>query len=274
MSIRDQLKASVLGVSIGNTRTLIGLIEGTEVHARQSFPNGQSSEIAEYAQSLKSQASSEPIAVVATVNPGAGDKAQATLEAALGLEVFRVGADLQIPMLHSLDDASTLGQDRLLAALGAFARFGQACVVIDAGTAITVDFVDGEGTFHGGAIGPGLNMMLKAMHQQTAALPELTFEAPDAARGVLGKDTRHAMLLGVRAMAIGMAHFLLDQYAEFYQGYPRVVATGGDAPVLFEKDDLVEHVIPELQLLGIGELCKRLMSDEGREDLDDSEDES
>jgi type III pantothenate kinase len=257
MSISDSPKASVLAVCVGNTRTQVGLLEGIEVHARQSFPNDQIEQIAEFAKAQAGQAARDPAVVIASVHAHVADKLQARLESALGAEIYRVGRDLEIPILHSLDDPTTVGQDRLLNALGAFARFGQACVIIDAGTAITVDLIDGEGNFHGGAIAPGLNMMLRSLHQQTSALPELTYEAPDPARGVLGKDTRHAMLLGVRAAAVGLAHLLIDQYAEFYGGYPRVVATGGDAPTLFEKDELVEHVLPELQLLGVAELCKR-----------------
>lgn len=266
MSMSDQPKASVLGICVGNTRSQVGLLEGTELHSRQSFPNDQVEQIAEYAKSLAGQAPREPALVIATVNPPAADKIQARVEATLGGEVYRVGRDLEIPILHSLDDPTTVGQDRLLNALGAFARFGQACVIIDAGTAITVDLIDGEGNFHGGAIAPGLNMMLRAMHQQTAALPEMTYENPDPARGVLGKDTRHAMILGVRGAAVGLAHLLIDQYAEFYGGYPRVVATGGDAAALFEKDELIEHVIPELQLLGVAELCKRSLTEADEED--------
>ncbi len=261
MSSNDQSKPWALAVCVGNTRTQVGLLEGVEVHARQSFANDQIDQMAEFAKAQMGQAGREPAVVVASVNPPVADKVQTRLEATLGAEVYRVGRDLEIPILHSLDDPTTVGQDRLLNALGAFARFGQACVIIDAGTAITVDLIDGEGNFHGGAIAPGLNMMLRAMHQQTAALPEITYQAPEAERGVLGKDTRHAMTLGVRAAAVGMAHLLIDQYAEFYGGYPRVVATGGDAPTLFEKDELVEHVVPELQLLGIAELCKRSLAD-------------
>lgn len=253
--------SSVLAVSVGNTRTLIGMVEfGGEVTPgpRQSVSNADSDGILAAARAaLDEHAGGSPMVVIASVNDEQADRVQTRIGSELGVEVLRVGRDIDPLMEHTLDDASTVGQDRLMAALGAFARFKSACVVIDAGTAVTVDFIDGHGTFHGGAIAPGLTMMLRALHEHTAALPALAFEAPDPARGVLGKDTKHAMLLGARASVVGLAHYLIDTYAEFYQGYPRVVATGGDAAVLFEKDELIEHILPELPLIGIGEMCKR-----------------
>jgi len=99
-------------------------------------------------------------------------------------------------------------------------------------------------------------MMLRALHERTAALPLLEATIPDAARGVFGKDTRHAMLLGARAAVIGMVRYLIDQYADSYGAYPQVIATGGDAASLFEDEPLVEHIVPDLQLVGILEAVK------------------
>ncbi|MEN0019849.1 MAG: type III pantothenate kinase, partial [Planctomycetota bacterium] len=106
-----------------------------------------------------------------------------------------------------------------------------------------------------GAIAPGLKLMLAALHEHTAQLPALEFDQPVSDRGPLGKDTAHAMQLGVQASARGLVRQLLEEYAEFYGGYPQVVATGGDAPALFlqqgESDGVVEHIVPDLQLIGI-----------------------
>jgi type III pantothenate kinase len=172
-------------------------------------------------------------------------------------------AELPIPIDHTLDDVQTVGHDRLLDALGAYSRAQSACVVIDAGTAITVDFVDGEGTFHGGAIAPGVKMMFEALHEKTSALPLVT-PGPDvmppaqAEAPPFGKSTRPAIALGVLSAARGLVHLLIDRYAEYYEAYPRVIATGGDAALLFENDPLVEHIVPDLTLMGMLEAYQRL----------------
>src|SRR6185369_116946 len=117
----------------------------------------------------------EATAVIASVNGPGTEQIESALRQK-HIRTMRFGRDLQIPILHTLDEggAGSVGQDRLLDALGAYARSTQACIVIDAGTAITVDFVDGQGVFHGGAIAPGVQMMLRALHEQTAALPLVT----------------------------------------------------------------------------------------------------
>src|SRR5437763_1423762 len=174
-------------------------------------------------------------------------------------------------MQHTLDDASAVGQDRLLCAFGAFARAKQGCVVVDAGTAVTVDFVDGEGVFHGGVIAPGAQMMLEALHAKTAQLPAVDFRGNEggAARPAdgpvapapFGKNTREAMLLGVGNAIRGLVQLTVESYAEFFGGYPQVVATGGDAPALFGEEvsaggGLIESIVPDLQLIGILEVCR------------------
>lgn len=259
----------LLLVSIGNTRTRLALAQGDRLEPSQVFPNSDLSAIAVSACSLLhvgAQDTDPPTAIFASVNPPAAEALEAELTAK-GVQVLKFGKDLVIPVVNSLTDDSTLGPDRLLDALGAFSRSSQACIVVDAGTAVTVDFIDGEGTFHGGAISPGLSMMLRALKEQTAALPLVSL-TPDivphadadiaADKPPFGKDTRHAIAVGVISSIRGMVHTLIDRYAAYYKAYPRVVATGGDAPLLFEGDPLVEAIVPDLPLIGMLAAVRKL----------------
>jgi type III pantothenate kinase len=250
------LSPNLLGVCVGNTRTRYALFHGSELQDSASLDNGDLEAIASTLAGLHQQAAS-PAIVISSVNPAIADRLEADLARRTGADCFRVGRDLEVPIAHSLRDDSTVGQDRLLTALGAFSRAKQACVVIDAGTAVTVDFVDGEGAFHGGAIAPGLNMMLRSLHEGTAALPLIRFEPPTD--GPFGKDTVSAMRLGVRAAIVGMVHELVDRYAEFFGAYPQVVATGGDSHTLFAEDPIVEHLVPDLQLIGLQAACATVL---------------
>jgi type III pantothenate kinase len=251
-------------VSIGNTRTRLATVRDDGLDPSQVLSNDDPAAVA------RAIAAAGKTAVIASVNERVCDRIEAEL-AATGpsIRVLRFGRDLAIPVAHTLDEqaARTLGQDRLLDALGAFARSEQACVVIDAGTAVTVDFVDGEGVFHGGVIAPGVQMMLRSLHEQTSALPLVAIsrdllpasdpDAPDK-RPPFGRDTSEAIARGVAGAIRGLAHDLIDRYAEFYGAYPRIIATGGDAPLLFENDPLVEAVVPDLTLIGMLEAVKRL----------------
>src|SRR6185503_8542491 len=152
-------------------------------------------------------------------------KLTSALEDQLSVDIYRVGDDIPIPVGQQLDPETITGVDRLLNAAAAFDRLKQACVVVDAGTAITIDFVDGEGTFHGGAIAPGANMQLHALHEHTAQLPDLKFKAPDPE--AFGRNTSQAMYQGVFHGIRGMVQRLVEQYAESYGAFPLVIATGG-----------------------------------------------
>jgi len=254
---------AILALAVGNTRTRWATFRGREL--LRSFAE-RNSDPAGLARRIAQDADHAEVVAVASVNePFAGPLVEA-LRGCVDVPVQRVGDGLPLDLTHTLDDASTLGQDRVLNAIGAFARARQACVIVDAGTAITVDLVDGRGVFHGGAIAPGLNAMLDAMHRTTAALPAFRHEPPDPARGPIGKETRHAMMLGVRAAAQGMVRFLVERYAEVYGAYPRVIATGGDAATLFEGDGLVDDIVPDLQLIGIQAAVEAAMAAGDAED--------
>jgi type III pantothenate kinase len=248
---------SLIAVDIGNSRLRLGRFLSGELDRSASVAATDLEDAVRQIKDIAGVGAESSPVVIASVNDPVADRISAMLAADLPSDrLYRFGRDLPIPIEVALDDDRTVGQDRLLAALGAFSRARQACVVIDAGTAITVDFVDGTGVFQGGAIVPGLNMMLRAMHEHTAALPLMEYADPHESRGVFGKDTRHAMILGVRSAAIGAVRLLVDTYAESYAAYPRVIATGGDAARLFENDPLVEHLVPDLVLAGIAEACR------------------
>lgn len=250
------MEQTLLAIAVGNTRTRFGLFEGKELSSTGSERSDQPELIAAEVGKLLANFAGAPI-IISTVNVLASEKIRRAVEA--HGDVYVIGTDIAIPLTHALDDASTLGQDRALCALAAYSRAGQACVVIDAGTAVTVDFIDGQGVFQGGVIAPGLNMMLKALHEHTAALPLLEFAKPDEARGVFGRDTAHAMMLGAQAGVRGLVREAIERYAIAYEAYPQIIATGGDAAVLFDGDDLVEVVVPDLQLVGILEAARAEM---------------
>ncbi len=259
----------ILSVSVGNTRARLGLHRGSELVESSVHGSTDAAGLAAAAVALAEQAEGEdnPVVVMSSVHRGASEAIETALTGE-GLVVQRFGRDLVIPIRHTLSEdgtggAETVGQDRLLCAIGAFAMSRQACVVVDLGTALTVDFVDGEGAFHGGAIAPGLGMMLRSMHEQTDALPLVEYRLPGP-EDHFGKNTADAMRLGVTGMVCGAVRWLAERYALHYEAYPRIIATGGDIGVL-EADGLVEAFVPDLQLHGIRRACELLAEHDGDE---------
>jgi type III pantothenate kinase len=242
----------IIAVNVGNSRTQIGLYASGEMHPAVSLGNDNPAATVEKIAAWWKEIPDHTHAAVvfASVNDPVAARLIAMVEDQLSIEAYRIGDDLPVPVATCLDPETITGADRLLNALAAFERMQQACIVVDAGTAITVDFVDGEGTFHGGAIAPGASLQLRALHEHTAALPELRFQAPKD-EDAFGRSTAAAMQLGVAAAARGMVWRLVERYAQAYGAFPPVVATGGDAEALFRGDALVDRIVPNLTLLGI-----------------------
>lgn len=242
----------LLAISVGNTRTAVGHFHGRDLHAVEHLPNDDAKAVVAAAaeQWKHAEEAEDAEIVIASVNDPAAARVEADLAARLGTDVWRVGRDLEIPIGRRLDPGTRTGQDRLLAAAAAYDMLKQAVIVVDAGTCVTVDFVDGEGTFHGGAIAPGAQLQLRAMHQGTNALPDLEFRLPDADE-TFGRNTEQAMLLGVYEGIRGMVQRLTERYSEAYGAFPLVLATGGNAAAIFEHDVVVSRVVPDLVLRGI-----------------------
>lgn len=255
----------MLAIAVGNSRVRWGVFEGGsdrgsegagDLMEAHSVPNEEVHQLESVLQERMSPVEKHvQIAVISSVNDPVADEVEKIVRRALGCEMGKINRDLGIPLEHVLDEPVTLGVDRALCAFAAWERAKQACVVIDAGTAITVDFVDGQGVFQGGAIVPGGGMMLAAMHGGTEQLPQVSWPPTEAREEErIGRNTPDAMMLGVIAAARGAVRHLVEGYSELYGGYPMVIATGGDAPLFFNEDGLIEHVIPDLQLMGI-RLC-------------------
>ncbi|MGD9689340.1 MAG: type III pantothenate kinase [Phycisphaerales bacterium] len=253
-------------VSVGNTRTRAAgviagqmqpstlLVNADEHGAAQPMLDGLA-RLAPASDSVIVLASvNEPVAkqVAEMFRGGAAGAAGRRRVVRLAVPGAGKGADeLEVPIRTELTPPLTVGVDRLLNALAAHSRSGEACVVIDCGTAVTVDFVDQWGVFRGGCIAPGLGLSLWALHEQTAALPLVRSAEVKTLPAPPGKTTPDAMLAGCAAAIRGMVHHLVERYAELHGSYPRVIATGGDAPLILQDDDIVEHIVPDLTLMGL-----------------------
>ncbi len=136
-----------------------------------------------------------------------------------------------LPVKLNYKSPETLGRDRIAGAVGASSLYGNPVLSIDAGTCITFDFVNENGEYQGGAISPGIDMRLKAMHQFTGKLPYVKFDATVAPISLIGKNTHESLLAG----AVNGTIYEIEQSVEHYRKqYPalKVVICGGDATFL------------------------------------------
>jgi type III pantothenate kinase len=122
------------------------------------------------------------------------------------------------------------------------------------GTAITIDCVSADGRFMGGAILPGLDMSFEALHEGTAALPQVEVETPG---GAIGRNTHDAIVNGVVYGAVGALRELVERYATELGHWPQLVITGGNAGLVRQLADFVDSVVPDLCLMGVALAYRR-----------------
>jgi type III pantothenate kinase len=178
--------------------------------------------------------------VVAGVHPPRREQFVEWLrECGQGVRLLDDPNDLPLRVLVARPDH--VGVDRLLDAVAANSRrtTGMPAVVVDAGSAITVDLLDGSGAFAGGAILPGMRLMTKALHDYTALLPLIP--SPEKRPAIPGTSTPSAMELGIFWAAVGGIQALLREYRLHCGSNVEVFLTGGDAPLL-------HAALPEAQL--------------------------
>jgi len=153
-----------------------------------------------------------------------------------------------VPFRNLYHTPEWLGKDRIAAAAGAYKTFpGTHSLIIDMGTAITIDILTSGGEYMGGNIAPGLMMRFRALHSFTSQLPLLE---RDEFSVDPGKDTRSAIVNGVQMGILYEITGYMDHFSGQYPGL-KVILTGGDADFFADKLKKPIFVIPNLVLCGL-----------------------
>ncbi len=153
-----------------------------------------------------------------------------------------------------VDNPEDVGADRLLNALAAYRHFRQSLIVIDFGTATTFDVVGEDGAYLGGAIAPGINLSIEALHQAAARLPRIGIGRPQA---VIGTGTVSAMQSGIYWGYVGLIEGLVARMRREIDTPAKIVATGGLAPLFSEGTEIFDRIDPDLTLDGLRLLAER-----------------
>jgi type III pantothenate kinase len=177
---------------------------------------------------------------------------------ALPCVVLGPGVKSGMPILY--DNPKEVGADRVANAVGAFDLYGGPCIVVDMGTATTLDAISAAGEYLGGAIAPGVAISLEALFQHAAALRRVEMIEP---RHVIGRSTVESIesgtLYGFAAQVDGLCRRFMEEL-----GPATVVATGGLSELIAPHTDSIEHVEPWLTLHGLRVVYERNVRPAGR----------
>ncbi|MBN1347310.1 MAG: type III pantothenate kinase [Phycisphaerae bacterium] len=245
------LLTGVLGVNVGNSGIHLGALpRDTTVESvvlAADALDGLDDAIARIWAFLEEN--DQRVIVASSVAPKLLERFVGSVDAVLGEEVLVIGRQVDLPIPIALDAPEKVGVDRVCAAAAAHAQLGEACVVADFGTAITIDLVGDDGVFMGGTILPGLRLSCLSLQEHTAALPFV--ERIVAAAHPWGRDTREAINNGVLFGAVGALREVAERYATELGRWLPLIATGGGAELIAKEANFVDRVVPDLTLRGI-----------------------
>ena len=230
----------LLTVDIGNTSIKWGLFD-----AERLKHHGRCADASALAAAVPMEVTE---AAVASVVPSMTDAVCEAIEKRFAVKVLVVGRDFHVKMENLCSVPERVGADRLLNALAAFDRARGACVVVDAGSAITVDAVDEKGRFLGGAIAPGPELQAHALHEHTALLPPAPFAKPQSA---LGRNTEQSIQSGIYWGSLGAIAELVRQISPHAGEHAQLFATGGHGQLLVSETTGIMTSDPYLTLRGI-----------------------
>lgn len=172
----------------------------------------------------------------------------------LRVEPLIVGENVDLGIEIRIQKPSEAGADRLVNAIGARSIYPGALLIVDSGTATTFDVVASDGAFEGGAIAPGINLSMQALHDAAARLPRIAIQKP---LHVIGKDTVEAMQSGIFWGYVSLVEGLIGRIKAEFDAPMTVVGTGGIASLFEGATPAIDYFDPDLTILGLLEIFRR-----------------
>ena len=245
----------LLVIDVGNTNTSLGVYRGEELIAHWRLTTNPARTVDEYgvhARNLFELAQVDFKAIdaiaIASVVPPLNYTLKRMAEVYFQLTPLFIDETTDTGLKILYEPASDVGSDRIVDAVAAIRKYGSPCIVVDFGTATTFNAINSKGEYLGGAITPGIMISSEALFSRTAKLPRVDIKRPSR---VIGSSTVTAMQSGLYYGYVGLVDGVLGKMIEEIGAPPRVIATGGLAPLIATGSKFIELVDETLTLEGL-----------------------
>jgi type III pantothenate kinase len=248
---------NLLAIDIGNTNITLSLFIKSAESVTKSIPGDDDNELTEFMTAAwdtiplvgsAKTTTKDGIILVSSVKPQWTKKISKIAETNLNEKIKIIGKDIPVPIKIAFKDKGQTGTDRLLTAAAAYQVVGDAVVIADFGTAVTIDLVDDSGKFLGGTIFPGFDLAAKALSSGTAQLPEIEFKKPETS---FGQTTAQAINCGIYFSLVSALQEITRRYAEHLGKWPQTILTGSFAKMIVDDCNFVDNYVPNLVAKGI-----------------------
>ena len=251
----------LLAIEQGNTNTLFAVHDGGDWIAQWRTATESSRTADEYAVWLSQLLAMHGLAIrqldgciISSVVPQSIFNLRNLSRRYLGVEPLVIGDNVRLGMTSRITKPSEAGADRLVNAIGAHLIYPGDLIVIDSGTATTFDVIAADGAFEGGAIAPGINLSLQALHEAAAMLPRIAIQRPDR---VIGKDTVTNMQSGVFWGYVALIEGMVARIKAEWGKPMTVIGTGGVASLFEGATQSIDRFDPDLTIRGLLEIWRR-----------------
>jgi len=245
----------LLAIDCGNTNTVFSIWTGSEFISTWRIATDQQRTADQYYVWLSSLITLGKIKVditdviISSTVPRVVFNLRILADRYFNTRPFVVGKpDCALPVDVRVGEGTGVGPDRLVNTVAGYDLFGGDLILVDFGTATTFDVVDADGAYVGGAIAPGVNLSLQALHQAAAALPHVDIAKPQR---VVGTNTVACMQSGVFWGYVGLVREICNRIKAERARPMKVIATGGLAPLFQQTDALFDAIEDTLTMHGL-----------------------
>lgn len=252
----------LLALDAGNTNITVGVWDGDTLAARWRLRTSRDQTADEWGILLRNlfdlaqlDQSVVDDVIIASVVPPLNASLRKMSSRYFSRDPLFITSDLDTGIAIRYDNPREVGADRIVNAVAAFHKYGGPVIVVDLGTAITFDVISGSAEYLGGVICPGVGISIEALVSRTARLPQVDFRNPG---GVIGRTTVTSMQSGLYFGLIGMIDALAERLLAELGSKTKLVATGGQAPMIVKDSRYVHLVDEDITLDGLRLIWRRV----------------